>query len=349
MRNVIKLTESQLKKMVKDTVNEQATKNYFAVYEKAENIKLKPTNDSNEMLDDSGSGLDLYIWNNGRVMSVDKADSTHKLMGKMEILSDNSYKLIWTNGYTYDSATDALTKTAVNSVAKPEINTANCANQLIDITNGKVLKFGCKTQGVKELQTLLDVVGKDGVPTGYFGNKTKQAVIDFQKKNKLKKIEGIVGPETYKALTPNAVPAPAKDLKEGFDDENDSENANEYLNSLFNTEDDYDGEPYRGDEEGFSNKMRQNQINKKIRLGDTNIGGGHYITDRKKDRENEKRRYAGLEPLRNDLQPEPYSPIKSDDLPLDKYLEKKKMRNLDEEDINDDNFNDYLDSLFVKD
>jgi hypothetical protein len=42
-----------------------------------------------------------------------------------------------------------------------------------------------------------------------------------------------------------------------------------------------------------------------------------------------------------------WSPMKSDDLPLDKYLEKKKMGNLDEEDLTDDNFNDYLDSLFV--
>jgi phosphopantothenoylcysteine synthetase/decarboxylase len=45
MKKVIKLTESQLKKMVKDTINEQSTKDYFAVYEKAENIKLKPTKD----------------------------------------------------------------------------------------------------------------------------------------------------------------------------------------------------------------------------------------------------------------------------------------------------------------
>ena len=348
MRNVIKLTESQLKKMVKDTVNEQATKNYFAVYEKAENIKLKPTNDSNEMLDDSGSGLDLYIWNNGRVMSVDKADSTHKLMGKMEILSDNSYKLIWTNGYTYDSATDALTKTAVNSVAKPEINTANCANQLIDITNGKVLKFGCKTQGVKELQTLLDVVGKDGVPTGYFGNKTKQAVIDFQKKNKLKKIEGIVGPETYKALTPNAVPPPAQDVKEYDDMYDDEEDSYNYLQSLFNTEDDYDGEPFRNDDDGFSDKMKRNVIMKKIKLGDTETSSAYYSNkDKKKQREFEKRKYAGLDPLRNDTQPTPYSPIKSDDLPLDKYLEKKKMNNLDEED-GEDGY-DHLNSLFTKD
>ena len=75
------------------------------------------------------------------------------------------------------------------------------------------------------------------------------------------------------------------------------------------------------------------------------MSSGYYMTkDRKKERENEKRKYAGLDPLRNDNQPEPYSPIKSDDLPLDKYLEKKKMRELDEE----DDFS-ILDNLFKND
>lgn len=137
---------------------------------------------------------------------------------------------------------------------------------------------------------------------------------------------------------------------EEFDDESDGENANEYLNSLFNTEDDYDGEPFRNDDDGFSDKMKRNHIMKKIKLGDTETSSAYYYNkDRKKQREFEKRKYAGLDPLRNDIEPAPYSPIKSDDLPLDKYLEKKKMGNLDEEDLTDDNFNDYLDSLFVKD
>jgi hypothetical protein len=126
------------------------------------------------------------------------------------------------------------------------------------------------------------------------------------------------------------------------DDYNELDNL---FTNNFDTEDDYDGEPLRGDDEGFSNKMRVKQIQKNIKLGDTNMDSGHYMTkDYKKHRENEKRRYAGLDPLRNDTQPEPYSPIRSNDLPLDKYLEKKKMGNLDEdEDIA------MLDSLFDKD
>jgi len=207
MKKVIRMTESQLKKMVENTINEQSSKNYFDVYKKTggELTQVSP----NHMMDNvSYEGQSYHIWDNGRVMSVDNSDKTNKLMGTMVIISDSSYKIVWDNGYTYDSATDKVTKT----VTQPKINTVNCAPQLLDITKGKILKFGCKTQGVKELQTLLDFTN----PTGYFGNITKQKVMDFQKKNNLK-VDGIVGPETYKALTPNAVPPPAQDVTEDED------------------------------------------------------------------------------------------------------------------------------------
>ena len=213
MKKIIKLTEGQLKRMVHDTINEQSNLNYFDVYKKSGG-DLTPV-DANHMMDVDSSDAQIYhIWNNGRVMSVDKTDNTNKLMGTMKIVSDNSYKIVWDNGYTYDSATDSVSKTVV----EPKINTVNCSPQLIDITKGKILKFGCKTQGVKELQTLLDFKN----PTGYFGNITKQKVIDFQKTHKGQdgnplKVDGIVGPETYKALTPNAVPPPAQDVTEDED------------------------------------------------------------------------------------------------------------------------------------
>lgn len=348
MRNVIKLTESQLKKMVKDAINEQATTKYFDAFKKwADTHGLEGvgvSGDKRMRQYNFSKGMPVFeIMDDGSVVKI--YSNGEKVNGKMSILSDGQIQISLDNGDTWTS-TPKITSTPNKT---SQINTANCANQLIDIANDpskrKILKFGCKTQAVKELQTLLDVVGKDGVPTGYFGSKTKQAVIDFQKKNKLKKIEGIVGPETYKALTPNAVPAPAKDLKEDFDDEEDSYN---YLQSLFNTEDDYDGEPFRNDDDGFSDKMKRNLIMKKIKLGDTETSGAYYSNkDKKKQREFEKRKYAGLDPLRNDTQPAPYSPIKSDDLSLDKYLEKKKMGNLDEDD-SEDNYN-YLNSLFTKD
>jgi peptidoglycan hydrolase-like protein with peptidoglycan-binding domain len=330
----------------KNSMSSAKKTNYFDVYEKADGVKLKPTTDPNCMMDDSNKEFIYYIFNDGTYIEQEKTDNTKKIKGKMNILSDKSYNVAFENGDKYDSATNKYINAPTNT---QKINTTNCANQLIDIANDpskrKILKFGCKTQGVKELQTLLGVFGKDGVPTGYFGKRTKQAVIDFQTKNQLVKKEGIVGPETYKALTPNAVTAPLNENDDMYDDEEDSYN---YLQSLFNTEDDYDGEPFRNDDDGFSDKMKRNTIMKKIKLGDTETSGTYYTNkDKKKQREFEKRKYAGLDPLRNDTQPAPYSPIKSDDLPLDKYLEKKKMGNLDEED--DEDGYDYLNSLFTKD
>jgi murein L,D-transpeptidase YcbB/YkuD len=232
MKKVIRMTESQLKKMVENTVNEQSSKNYFDVYKKTggELTQVSPYH----MMDiASYEGQSYHIWDNGRVMSVDDTDKTNKLMGTMVIISDSSYKIVWDNGYTYDSATDKVTKT----VTQPKINTVNCAPQILDITKGKILKFGCKTQGVKELQTLLDFT----TPTGYFGNITKQKVMDFQKKNSLKKVDGVVGPETYKALTTPKTPIDTSGL--GVDDDIDQFNkqqTNEYSNRLTDLEEDED-------------------------------------------------------------------------------------------------------------
>lgn len=130
-----------------------------------------------------------------------------------------------------------------------------------------------------------------------------------------------------------------QEVNEYYEDYNDEgEDYNELDNLFdkkFNTQHDYEGETLRGDDEGFSNKMRQKEINKKMRLSSTGLdtyykGGGKLKSNTIPNDENgdEKK----------------WSPIKSDDLPLHKFLEKKKMGNLDEdEDIS------MLDNLFTKD
>jgi N-acetylmuramoyl-L-alanine amidase len=66
-----------------------------------------------------------------------------------------------------------------------------------------ILKLGIKGERVKELQLLLKEHGfwpaGQGI-TDYFGPVTKKAVVDFQRKNKLK-VDGIVGPATWAILT----------------------------------------------------------------------------------------------------------------------------------------------------
>lgn len=111
-------------------------------------------------------------------------------------------------------------------------------------------------------------------------------------------------------------------IDEFYDDYNDNDEDDNYdeFNTIFNTQDDYDGEPYRGDEEGFSNKLRQKHISKSIEIDPLGIGDiSHYYSKKKEievPRDGEGREVK-------------WSPLKSDDLPLNKYLEKKKMGNLD--------------------
>jgi hypothetical protein len=125
-----------------------------------------------------------------------------------------------------------------------------------------------------------------------------------------------------------------KPINEFYDDDDYNELDN-LFNKNFDTEDDYDGEPFRGDDDGFSNKMRNKQIYNKMKLSSTGLdtyykGGGDLKSN------TVPRDEKGKEVK--------WSPLKSDDLPLNKYLEKKKMGNLDEdEDIA------MLDNLLKKD
>ena len=125
-----------------------------------------------------------------------------------------------------------------------------------------------------------------------------------------------------------------KSINEFYDDDDYNELDN-LFNKNFDTEDDYDGEPFRGDDDGFSNKMRNKQIYNKMKLSSTGLdtyykGGGDLKSN------TVPRDEKGKEVK--------WSPLKSDDLPLNKYLEKKKMGDLDEdEDIA------MLDNLLKKD
>ena len=78
--------------------------------------------------------------------------------------------------------------------------------RLVDQVRGapteKYLSFGSRGHKVKELQTGLAKAGYfDGPATGFFGKKTKQAVIEFQHAQGLSS-DGVVGTQTERALGP---------------------------------------------------------------------------------------------------------------------------------------------------
>lgn len=90
---------------------------------------------------------------------------------------------------------------------KEDPTLVNCAASLGEIKAGsnKILKHGCKTEAVKELQKMLGMEAK--YHTGMFGRITKAKVIEFQKDPNNKDAEGKalvpdgrVGDKTYGVL-----------------------------------------------------------------------------------------------------------------------------------------------------
>ena len=66
----------------------------------------------------------------------------------------------------------------------------------------RVLRLGMRGTDVMEIQALLKKIGYDPGPIdGVFGEKTRQAVIAFQRDNGLTQ-DGVIGPVTYRALEP---------------------------------------------------------------------------------------------------------------------------------------------------
>ncbi|RFU62784.1 peptidase [Bacillus sp. V59.32b] len=85
--------------------------------------------------------------------------------------------------------------------AAPAVKKAS-APAVISSTFGKrTLKSGMTHSDVKQLQDILKKKGylKISKTTTYFGSATKSAVINFQKKNRLK-ADGVVGTNTFRAL-----------------------------------------------------------------------------------------------------------------------------------------------------
>lgn len=68
--------------------------------------------------------------------------------------------------------------------------------------NEGLISVGNVGSEVEQIQQKLIDLGflKDSEPDGNFGGRTKEAVRAFQRKNRLKSVDGIVGPETAKAL-----------------------------------------------------------------------------------------------------------------------------------------------------
>ncbi|MCE7874522.1 hypothetical protein DYH09_29715 [bacterium CPR1] len=84
------------------------------------------------------------------------------------------------------------------------------ASQGLQLDKGELLSRARGSEGskVKQLQEMLNKNGARLEADGIMGRDTSRAVRDFQRKQKLKMIDGVVGPETQEALNRMQQPAP---------------------------------------------------------------------------------------------------------------------------------------------
>lgn len=76
------------------------------------------------------------------------------------------------------------------------------------LAEDEVLRLGTQGDSVQKVQEALRAQGYDvGTPDGKFGDATRQAVMAFQKKSGLKP-DGLVGPQTFRAIMGGGVGAP---------------------------------------------------------------------------------------------------------------------------------------------
>lgn len=213
MKKIIKLKLSELKDLVKNTIEEQALPIPNQMYKPtAPDSKLSCV-DTKMFNQKSGDGKMYFAYDIPNVAPNAVAERVVLYSdGTADLISGGKHNIgEWkcsANGVKFRSKSDPKAikylgdvKNIVNqkqstTQPQPQVNLANCAKQLVDVikdtTNKTILKFGCKTQGVKELQTLLGMEK----PTGYFGSKTLGLVKKIQTDKKIK-VDGIVGVETY--------------------------------------------------------------------------------------------------------------------------------------------------------
>ena len=214
MKNIIKLTESQLKDIVSKVIKEQGVpmtnpnlRSQLNPYKNDQKVPYQVgkgwwTGTNLEKFLNSytkdpvfGYQGDVYIF--GTVGNVDWNFEQDGGFFTSKVGDNTPIE----NGTWKDNGSIEITlgtKKFSSSSNKWLDNNQNCAPQLIDTSKGKILKFGCKTQGVKELQNLLNVTPI----TGYFGNKTLAAVKALQTSKNIK-VDGVVGIETYPYVLAN--------------------------------------------------------------------------------------------------------------------------------------------------
>jgi peptidoglycan hydrolase-like protein with peptidoglycan-binding domain len=213
MKKVVRLSESQLKRIINNIVNEQ---------------KINPQQTTQNTV----GGINVGGQTIGGIPTETKpnlgcvAPTDYKIKGSVAnsfkytrpdgeyifysngdvwLYELNSNKRLQTGKWTcgnsnievrWDSDPKAVNYQPLpkNAFSQGTLGAKNCAQELTDIFGGKFVFFGCRGNAVKAVQDLLKI-NADGI----FGKGTRDAVMKFQLSKKIKS-DGVVGRDTLSFL-----------------------------------------------------------------------------------------------------------------------------------------------------
>ena len=152
---------------------------------------------------DYSSTDSLIIYNTGRVSLKNKSTGVMGKKGTLIAMDMDHFRINWDDGSAVEKKSDPNWSGGVNSNTTNTNSTCASSFDQLKKGSGKLLQKGCKSDIVKQLQTMLGMEQK--FQTGLFGDITKGKVIEFQKTHKDSKginlkPDGIVGEKTYTSL-----------------------------------------------------------------------------------------------------------------------------------------------------
>lgn len=206
----IRITESQLKKVINLLVNEQVKNSIIPglpsiLPPKGPEFGCIGPNDWNQ-IGESHLGI-VYKMRDGEYQLNDEGiarkwsntESKQMRRGTWKCSPNNdSIEVRWEDN---PKAVQyfGLPKNSFGKSIGKSIDTSKCAKEMTDIFSGKFLLKGCKGPVVTDLQNRLNKLGYKLNPDGAFGDATKQAVMRYQESKGIQ-VDGVFGRSTLDFL-----------------------------------------------------------------------------------------------------------------------------------------------------
>lgn len=205
MKQIIKLTESQLLRIIKNVINENRSSgvnignppksklacvgpnDYNQIGEARKAIVYK-MRDGEYQLDNEGIAR---MWDNNKLKQLRR--------GEWQCTNDNTGIEVKWEDKPNDIQYFGLPKNSFAKSIGQKLDTSKCAKEQTDIFNGKFLLKGCSGPFVEDIQNRFKKLGYNLAVDGIFGDGTKQVIMQYQKEKNIK-VDGVFGRSTLDYL-----------------------------------------------------------------------------------------------------------------------------------------------------